>query len=394
MTGVQTCALPILESAGPQQWPLREGETRGAERLYADGCFATAGGRAKFVIARHRATAEKTDARYPLALNTGRLRDQWHGMSRTGTIARLFNHAGEPRLSMNADDMARRRLKDGDIARIKGRRGFLVVRVEASDQLRAGQAFMPMHWGSQFMRGEGVNALTIPVFDPVSKQPELKYASVEVEAVDLPHRVVAMRRVEAGAAYGAQGVQALRDALQPLMSAFDYATLTLGGREHPVVMLHGYAAAPIDDGVLDRLDQLFDLADTTRTMRYVDARRRVEKSALVDGGIVQSVCLSGETVAQEWLKNMMAEGVPAEAVRAWILAPLSKPPRGSFNRGRIVCNCHDVAEAEIRRELAGGAGLTQLQAKLKCGTECGSCVPELKRLCGDQARTAPAKIAA
>jgi assimilatory nitrate reductase catalytic subunit len=240
---------------------------------------------------------------------------------------------------------------------------------------------MPMHWGSQFMRGAGVNTLTMPVFDPVSKQPELKHAAIEVEAVELPHRVVAMRRIESGAA---TGVQALRDALQPLLCAFDYATLTLGGRDHPVVILHGYAAAPIDDGVLDRLDQLFDLADATRTMRYIDARRRVEKSALVDGGIVQSVCLSGETVAQEWLKNMMAEGASADAVRAWILAPLSVPPRGSFNRGRIVCNCHDVAEAEIRSALAGGAGLAQLQEKLKCGTECGSCVPELKRLCAQQ----------
>ncbi|NBR29197.1 MAG: nitrate reductase, partial [Betaproteobacteria bacterium] len=269
-----------------------------------------------------------------------------------------------------------------------------VSRVEASPQMRSGQVFMPMHWGSQFMRGAGVNTLTVPAFDPVSKQPELKHAAIEVEAVELPHRVVAMRRVEAAATDGAKGVQALRDALQPLMSAFDYATLTLGGREHPVVMLHGYAAAPIDDDVLDRLDQLFDLADATRTMRYIDARRRVEKSALVDGGIVQSVCLSGETVAQEWLKNMMAEGAPAEAVRAWILAPLSAPPRGSFNRGRIVCNCLDVAESEIRGVLAGGAGLAQLQEKLKCGTECGSCVPELKRLCGEQTSAAPTEIAA
>ena len=371
----------MLESAGPQQWPLREGESRGRERLYADGHFATASGRAKFVVARYRAAVEKADARYPLALNTGRLRDQWHGMSRTGTIARLFNHAAEPRLSMNHRDMSRRRLKDGDIARLKSRRGELVVRVEASEQMRSGQVFMPMHWGSQFMRGAGVNTLTVSNFDPVSKQPELKHAVIEVEAVDLPFRVVAMRRIEAGAA---QGVQALRDALQPLMSAFDYATLTLGGRDNPVVMLHGYAAVPIDDAVLDRLDQLFDLADATRTMRYVDARRRVEKSALVDGGVVQSVCLSGETVAQEWLKNMMAEGAPADAVRAWILAPLSAPPRGSFNRGRIVCNCLDVAETEIRSVLAGGAGLAQLQEKLKCGTECGSCVPELRRLCEKQ----------
>jgi assimilatory nitrate reductase catalytic subunit len=194
---------------------------------------------------------------------------------------------------------------------------------------------------------------------------------------------VAMRRFDAGAA---AEVQALREALQPLLRAFDYATLTLNGRDNTVVILRGYAATPIADGVLDTLDRLFDLADAGRTMRYVDARRRIEKAALVEAGMVQSVCLSGETVAQEWLKNMMVEGAPAEAMRAWILAPVAAPPRGSFNRGRIVCNCLDVAETEIRAVLAEGTGLPQLQARLKCGTECGSCVPELKRMCQEQDR--------
>jgi assimilatory nitrate reductase catalytic subunit len=371
----------MLESQGPQQWPLAEGASVGRARLYEDCRFATANGRARFALVRHRMTAEKIDARFPLALNTGRLRDQWHGMSRTGTVARLFNHAGEPRLSMNSRDMASRRLKDGDVVRLKSRRGELIVRIEASAQIRAGQAFMPMHWGSQFMGGAGVNALTLADFDPVSKQPELKHAAIEVEALDLPYRVVAMRRIDAAMS---ERVDALREALQPLLNAFDYATLTLGGRDNAVVMLHGYAAAPITETVLDTLDRLFDLADPGRTMRYVDARRRVEKAALVDAGMVQSVCLSGETVAQDWLKNMMVEGAPAEAVRAWILAPVASPPRGSFNRGRIICNCLDVAETEIQGVLAGGAGLAQLQQQLKCGTECGSCLPELKRMCAQQ----------
>ncbi len=374
----------LLETAGPQQWPLPEGATQGRERLYTDGRFPTASGRASFAVVKHAATAEKTDARFPLALNTGRLRDQWHGMSRTGTIARLFNHASEPRLAMHERDLSRRRLKDGDLARLKSRRGELIVRVEVSAQMRAGQVFMPMHWGGRFMRGAGVNALTMPAFDARSKQPELKHAAIEVEAIELPYRVVAMRRIDAAA--GA-AIQSLRDALQPLLAAFAYATLTLGGRDNPVLMLHGYAAAPIADTVLDRLDELFELGDAARTMRYIDARRRVEKAALVEDGIVQSVCLSGETVAQEWLKNMMIEGAPAAAVRAWILAPVASPPRGSFNRGRIVCNCLDVAETEIRGVLAGGADLAQLQQRLKCGTECGSCMPELKRLCGESLAT-------
>ncbi|MDB5812854.1 MAG: nitrate reductase [Betaproteobacteria bacterium] len=367
----------ILEEEGPQQWPMAEGALSGKVRLYENGQFPTADGRARFVAAKHQATAEKVDARHPLALNTGRLRDQWHAMSRTGTVARLFNHVEEPLLSMHARDMERRGLKDGDIARLKSRRGELAVRVAASDQVRAAQVFMPMHWGGQFMRGGGVNALTVAAFDPQSKQPELKHAAIEVEKLVLPHRVVAMRRFTAAEADGAQ---ALRDELQPLLEGFDYATLTLSGRDDLVVVLRGYAAQPIVESVLAMLDRLLDLQDTRRTMRYVDARRGVEKAARIENGIVQSVCLAGETAAHDWLKNMMTQGASADAMRAWILAPVAVPPRGSFNRGAIVCNCFDVSASEIGALLAGGADLGQLQAKLKCGTECGSCVPELKRM--------------
>ena len=115
-------------------------------------------------------------------------------------------------------------------------------------------------------------------------------------------------------------------------------------------------------------------------MRYVDARRRVEKIARIEDGIVNSVCLAGETAAQEWLKNMMVQGASAEAVRPWVLAPINAPPSGTLSRGRILCNCLDVSEREIMAELRKGVSLERLQSTLKCGTDCGSCLPEISRL--------------
>ena len=102
----------LLENSGPQQWPLPMGATQGRKRLYEDGVFPTASGRANFANTIYAPVAEDTDTRFPLHLNTGRLRDQWHGMSRTGSVGRLFSHAEEPLLSMHADDMARRKLAD------------------------------------------------------------------------------------------------------------------------------------------------------------------------------------------------------------------------------------------------------------------------------------------
>ena len=112
----------------------RKAQRGGKARLYEDGVFPTADGTRAFVTTTHTPTAEKTDARYPLHFNTGRLRDQWHGMSRTGTVARLFNHAEEPLLAMHARDMERRRLAEGRYRpREEPARRAATVRVEASD---------------------------------------------------------------------------------------------------------------------------------------------------------------------------------------------------------------------------------------------------------------------
>lgn len=368
----------MLDTRGPQQWPLPEGAAAGKARLYEDGLYPTPNGRARFVVAEHRPTAEDADARYPLHLTTGRMRDQWHGMSRTGTVARLYNHVGEPLLSMNPNDMRRRGLREGDIVRMKSRRGAQIVRVTAVDDVRPGQAFMPMHWGGQFMRGLGVNALMAPDFDPVSKQPELKHAAVQVEKLELPETLVAMRRFAAGADPAAV---ALMQALQPLLARFDYATLALAGRDNEVVVLRGYACEPVSVELLDVLDALLGLDTAEQTMRYIDPRRGVYKAARVEGDTVTAIRLCGETAAQEWVRNMMIAGASAEAVRPWILAPVSSPPRGTLARGRIVCTCMDVSESEIRAQVAAGANLAALQTTLKCGTQCGSCVPEVRRMC-------------
>jgi assimilatory nitrate reductase catalytic subunit len=379
-----------LEAEGPQQWPLAEGDAGGAPRLYTDGRFATGDGRARFVEVRHQDTAERTDARYPLHLTTGRLRDQWHGMSRTGTVARLFNHSPEPYAGMHRDDMARCGLKDGDLVQLKSRRGKLTLRVQGSDELRPAQVFVPMHWGSQFMHGAGVNTLTASDFDPHSKQPELKHAAVQADKVELPHTLVAMCRFAADAIPSAQQ---LAERLQPLLAKFDYASVNLVGREHAVVVFRAYSAAPPDPASLRELDRLLTLDAPESTMHYRDLRRGVFKAARVERDAVVAVRLVGETAGEEWLKNMMVQGASAEAVRPWVLAPVSTAPRGTLNRGRIVCNCLDVSETEIRRELLPGVTLEELQARLRCGTECGSCLPELKRMRAAQEQLAAAESA-
>ena len=393
----------MLDTRGPQQWPLPSGATEGKKRLYEDGKFFTANGRARFVVTPYLGVKEPVNAQYPIGLTTGRLRDHWHGMSRTGQVARLFSHVEEPLITMHPADLARRGVKTGDLVKIASRRGDFVVRAESGESVRVGQAFMPMHWGAQFMKGFGVNAVTVSAFDPFSKQPELKAAAIEVTRAHLPHRVVAMRRVaaaEAGASAAAAGAPAseqlgaLNEALKPVLRSFDYATLTLAGRDDTTIVLRGYSAEPVSEDVLAEIDRHLKLDEPAEVMRYVDAKRRVEKAARIENGAMVSVSLSGETVAAEWLKAMMLGRASMEAVRPWILAPVASPPKGSLTRGRIVCNCVDVSESEIMREVALGAGFKAVQEKLRCGTECGSCVPEVRALTSAAPQARHAGIAA
>ena len=362
-----------LDALGPQQWPFPAGAQHGRARLYEDGRFATANSRARFVVAGHHKLAEPTSARKPLHLLTGRLRDQWHGMSRTGTVSRLFAHAEEPRLSMNPADLRVRGLVDGDLARLKSARAELRVRVRADEELRPAQVYLPMHWGGRYLRGGGVNALTVSRFDPVSKQPELKHAAVQVEKLDLPWELVAMR---------AGDVLRYLDAVQPLLQRFDYASCGLYGHAYPVLVFRAAMQAPAAAALVAALDQALDLNDDTRAMDYQDARRGVAKRVLIAGGKLIGARLSGETAAREWLKELIAGDASAESVRRWMLAPVARPPSGERTRGRVLCTCLDVAEADIRERFAAGMSVAEVQSALGCGTGCGSCVPELRRMAG------------
>ena len=368
-----------LLDAAPQQWPFPEGASAGPARLYADGVYPTASGRARFHAAPYRPVAEAIDARYPLHLNTGRLRDQWHAMSRTGRVARLFAHADTPLLAMAQRDLELRRLKSGDLVRVKSRRGEVVVAVEASDSLRPGQCFLPMHWGARFMGGLGINALTQPVFDAVSKQPELKHAAVQVAKAELPWRMAALAVGD-----GAK----LLDAVQPLLRACDYAAAGLAGRERDVLTLRLAHTQALPESLLAALDAALGLDDPLAVMHYQDSLRGISKRVRVESGKVVAARLTGETAAFEWLRDAIVEDTDAAALRAWMLAPVARPPAGGTGRGRIVCNCLNVAEPDIVAAITAGADLAALQATLKCGTECGSCVPELKRLLAGNRATA------
>ncbi len=382
-------SYPLLE-AGAQQWPFPTGAVHGKLRLYEDGVFPTADGRAKFVDTAYVPLAEPRDVRHPFSLNTGRLRDQWHGMSRTGTIGRLFGHVPEPQIDMHAQDMARLKLVDGDLVQVTSKRGSLIIPARASEQVGLSQTFIAMHWGDEMLSGNtnngertaGVNALTSPAFCPSSKQPELKHAAVRILKAELPWRLLCVVWLPAADALRA------REQLKPLMQAFPFATVVPFGRERSGVLLRAAAYEPADDAMLERIEAMLGLG-AKGVLHYADKRRGQRRSMHVvsaaDGTRLDGFMLAGDISAEAWVKPLLQDELPAQAYGRLLLIPGAKAPVAVVARGKQVCSCFDVSETQITGCLGALAGtaddrLARLQDTLKCGTNCGSCVPELKRL--------------
>jgi assimilatory nitrate reductase catalytic subunit len=376
----------LLETQGPQQWPYPEGADGGKVRLYEDGHFPTADGKARFVAVEHKLTADVVVPELPISLLSGRMRDHWHGMSRTGTVPRLFNLEDEPLLAMHPCDMRHRSLESGDLVRVTNGRGEMIVRVAERAGLAKGRAWMPMHWGSQFMSTPGANALACDATDPYSKQPELKHAAVQIEKSDLSYPLTVIRRCA--------DVSAALDMLQAarvLLPAFGYASIGLYGRSSPLVVFRAASAWPLGERSIADIDEIFGLAGEEGAIVYADARRHIAKKAVALDGRLLGVRLAGETLAQAWLKQAMAEDELDASLIRFALAPTAKPPVSVAPRN-IVCKCADVSDVQIRKELAAGAALPQLQQTLKCGTFCGSCVPDIKRMVADRANATAAAV--
>ncbi|MEF7616311.1 molybdopterin-dependent oxidoreductase [Aquincola sp. MAHUQ-54] len=383
-----------LEAEGPQQWPLPEGAATGRARLYEDGVFPTADGRARFFDTPFEPVAEPRDVRYPFSLNTGRLRDQWHGMSRTGTLGRLFGQVPEPTVDLHPQELQRLGLQPGDLVHVTSRRGSIVLPAAADDGIAPAQAFIAMHWGEEFLSGRsargvplaGVNALTTPRYCPRSMQPELKHCAVKLLKAELPWRLVAMAWLPE------DELQPARQALQPLMREFAHAVCVPFGHARGGVLFRAAHDSAPPVSLVRKVETLLGLAYGSHdapVLHYEDPRRgqrRAMRMRQVDGDRrLEGFLLAGDTRAEAWLKPLLQDELPTQAYGRQLLTPGAKPPLPTPARGRQVCTCFNVGEAQIAEALPRCHGspderLVQLQGALRCGTNCGSCIPELKRL--------------
>ncbi len=391
ITGLSYAMLDVA----PHQWPFAESSTSGLARLYENDIFPTPDGKARFISKAYKLTFDVRESRFPFSLTTGRLRDQWHGMSRTGTLGRLFGHVPEPVVQMNEQDMVRRGFKAGELVHVTSKRGSVVLPVQASKEIGMSQAFIAMHWGGQFLSGKsstgeplwGVNALTTSAFCPDSKQPELKHAAVKVLKAELPQALLAVAWLPVDVTHHA------RAALQKLMGDFDFASLVPFGQEgidddptkgrSGLLFRASSQYAPAFE-LLEKIESILQLG-TPQALRYRDKKNDQYRVALMQGEQIRGFLLAGDASSGAWMQTLLQEDLSAQAFRRRLLLPSPEAPAGAPAKAAQVCSCLNVSTDKITACLMRSTGnegtrLEQLQSELKCGTQCGSCVPTLKRM--------------
>ena len=367
-------ALADLDRAGydafePMQWPAARGTRRDARRLFGDGVFATPDGRGRFVAVRQHLPAEPTTSDLPLILNTGRIRDHWHTMTRTARSPRLSSHIAEPFLDMAPADARALGIAPASLVKVTSARGKALLRARIAPGQAPGQVFAPMHWNGEYAAMAGIDALTGPACDPISGQPGLKHTPVAVEP--------------AGALW--YGFAVLRD--RRAIPAADYWALAKaeGGWRLELAGLTaledaaGFAAA------------LFGAADAASLIAYHDAAGLQSRFALVaEAGVHGVLYLGPEPVAVErsWLAGMLAApSAGANALRLLAGRPGADRPDG----GAIVCGCHGVGAKVIVGAIRAGAhSVEAVGAATSAGTNCGSCRSAIRTLLDQQAKPAPA----
>ena len=351
-----TRKLDLSEWIG-QDYETLQPKIWGGEKPFADGVFQTPNGKAQFVPTTYVAIE-----REGLTLNTGRIRDQWHTMTRTGLVPKLFGHRAEPHVEISPDDAARLDITAASLVEIHSIRGKSLARALISDALQPGQVFQPMHWSSTFANNALSNVAMSDARDPTSDQPALKSAQVILR----PYQ----------AAWFGFGIS-----LDVTFSKTDY-----------------FATRPLASG------QAFECADNSMPKNWTEfitehfpnieitssvhgaTSAHYRCLALKEGRLFFAFFSSDKPVAvsREWLQQLL--GKVANPLEVLAGGPL----QAGEDRGPILCACMNVGRHQISRYLSKNqnASLKVVCEATSAGTGCGSCRIEVQRMIGETRRYA------
>lgn len=350
------------ERAQPFQWPLLAGTQAGRQRFFAEGGFFTPDRRARFVAVRPPAPAAK-DPALPFLLNTGRMRDQWHSMTRSGRSPHLAQHVAEPFVEIHPADAARLGVSPAGLIELTNHRGRYLARAVVTERQQPGSLFAPMHWSGQSASAGRIDALVAADRDPHSGQPALKASRVAAAALPLAWY---------GFAVVARQPQAIDADYWAAARTTDGYRLELGGRQ-----------VPADWPAFAR--RLFGPAgnELVELLAYGDADKGRHRFAAFAAGRplgVLYVAPEPVEVSRAWACRQFAAGLADGADRCALLA--GRATLGLVDPGPIVCSCFAVGRNQILTAIAAASATTlaAVGAATSAGSNCGSCRAEIQGL--------------
>ncbi len=357
LAGVTPEAYDALE---PVQWPVTP--TGGTPRLFTDGRFQTPDGRACMHAVAATGPAEALDSAWPLALNTGRVRDHWHTLTRTGLAPELCRHTPEPYVEIHPDDAAPLGVTEGALTRVATRQGEAIALARLTDRQRPGAIFMPMHWTAAYAPHGRANPLVAARVDPRSGQPEFKHTPARVR----PYRETWRGFFIAGEAWRAP------------------KRLDLVWRRIPQAgcQLHEFAGRG-DAAEREALRKALARGAPADVLRFEDpAAGALREAFLTETGGLERVLFTagaGELPPRDWLVELFAAETLTPLDRTALL--IGRAPGRIVEAGPIVCACRGVRAQRIETAVAAGADTVDAVAdSTGAGASCGSCRPEIARL--------------
>lgn len=350
-----------FDALDPVTWPASAGEPAEDTRFFADGGFFTPDRRARFIAPEIPALRSTANDAFPFVLNTGRVRDQWHTMTRTGMSARLALHTPEPFVEIHPADAQAFGL--GAFARVTTQHGSGIYKVTLTETQQRGSLFVPIHWSAETASSAKACDLVAPHTDPYSGQPEAKATPAAIAAVD----------------YASRGFALSREPLAlPDNTWWVRVALTSGA---------GYLLATNDELKLWR-GHARSLTLGAEIAEFTDVPRGIYRvAAFREGRLDSALFLGPADTAPQWdaVKTLFEAETTADAQRRIVLS--GRAADGLAEIGPVICACFGVGLATIRQaiEFKGATDVEAIGKALRAGTNCGSCLPELKRIVHEHA---------
>jgi assimilatory nitrate reductase catalytic subunit len=367
ISGLQNFSDKEYEDFAPIQWPVNTEHPEGLKRFFENGQFFTPNRKAKILALEPKLPINLPTHDYPLRLNTGRIRDQWHTMTRTALASKLNQHISEPFVEVNTKDAKQLKLNDGQLVNVNSKWGHMLGRLIINDNCKKGDIFAPMHWTQALSKNGRINTVVNPEVDTFSKQPESKHTPVNVSAYDAKWFGFALSREEIS------------------WPNCDYI-VSAKGKEHNRLEIadHNTLEDPINTMInwlgFDNTHKIEQAG--LELLTYQDESSRLFRVALIDNqGALQGLVMiapNQHLPERTWLGMQFNKTSLDSRSRRALLSGYA--PAGE-DIGRIVCACFSVGEKTIEKAIKGGCeNAAEVGAEIKAGTNCGSCVPEIKQI--------------